>query len=157
MSLNNIQLPGFLIEEWYSDKLIVSPAATSTLPAKGTRSPAPFKSLGNNRRHITILVHAPGSPFLPDNQLAFLTKILEACRMTLADVAIVNNAAHPVTIPEFVPNWTQRPSFYSASNLQPSACRSIFRRSNPSTMMDAPFSPHPALTNSSRAPKKASC
>ena len=35
---------------------------------------------------------------MPDNQLTFLTKILEACRMTLADVAIVNNAATPVTI-----------------------------------------------------------
>ena len=35
---------------------------------------------------------------MPDNQLAFLTKILEACRMNLADVAIVNNAAAPVTI-----------------------------------------------------------
>jgi len=35
---------------------------------------------------------------MPDNQLTFLTKILEACRMTLADVAIVNNATAPVTI-----------------------------------------------------------
>ena len=35
---------------------------------------------------------------MPDNQLTFLTKILEACRMTLADVAIVNHAAAPVTI-----------------------------------------------------------
>src|SRR5271169_6344375 len=90
MSLNNIQLPGFLIEEWYSDKLIVLPAVTS--PA-GPSTTSPLKCLGNNRRHITILVNASGSPFLPDNQLTFLTKILEACRLTLADVAIVNNAA----------------------------------------------------------------
>jgi hypothetical protein len=101
MSLNDIQLPGFLIEEWYSDKLIVLPAATT--PA-GPSTPSPLKSLGNNRRNITILVHAPGSPFLPDNQLTFLTKILEACRLTLADVAIVNAAAEtniaatPITI-----------------------------------------------------------
>jgi hypothetical protein len=61
---------------------------------------APYKYLGNNRRHIALLVHSPGSGFLPDNQLAFLTKILEACRMTLADIAIVNNAAVPVTITE---------------------------------------------------------
>jgi len=59
---------------------------------------APYKYLGNNRRHIALLVHSPGSGFLPDNQLAFLTKILEACRMTLADIAIINNAAAPVTI-----------------------------------------------------------
>jgi hypothetical protein len=121
MSLNNIQLPGFLIEEWYSDKLIVSPAATSTLSAKGTKSPASFKFLGDNRRHITILVHAPGSPFLPDNQLAFLTKILEACRLTLADVAIVNNAADPVNIPEIRSQLS--PKTLLLFGLEPSALR----------------------------------
>jgi hypothetical protein len=74
--------------------------ATATPPPQPTSpaAPAPYKFLGNNRRHITLLVHSPGSGFMPDNQLAFLTKILEACRMTLADVAIVNNAAAPVTI-----------------------------------------------------------
>jgi hypothetical protein len=100
MSLNNIQLPDFLIEEWYSDNLInsspVRPAPglpPSAAPPPSSSAPSPLKYLGNNHRHITILVHAPGSPFLPDNQLTFLTKILEACRLTLADVAIVNNAA----------------------------------------------------------------
>jgi len=78
-------------------------ATPSTAPANQsqpapTPDPAPYKILGNNRRHITLLVHSPGSGFMPDNQLTFLTKILEACRMTLADVAIVNNATAPVTI-----------------------------------------------------------
>jgi hypothetical protein len=82
-------------------------AASATAPApppftRTTASSAPqpptLKYLGSNRRHITLLVNAPGIPFLPDNQLAFLTKILEACHMTIADVAIVNNAATPATI-----------------------------------------------------------
>jgi hypothetical protein len=126
MSLNNIQLPDFLIEEWYSDNLINSspvppaPRPAPGLPPSAAPTPPPFsappppsssapsppapsapsalKYLGNNHRHITILVHAPGSPFLPDNQLTFLTKILEACRLTLADVAIVNNAAAETTM-----------------------------------------------------------
>jgi hypothetical protein len=72
-------------------------SATDPAPAAAS-SPAPYKFLGNNRRHITLLVHSPGSGFMPDNQLTFLTKILEACRMTLADVAIVNDATAPVTI-----------------------------------------------------------
>jgi hypothetical protein len=82
-----------------------APHTPETTPAPHTpvspappSSTAPIKYLGNNRRNITLLVQTPGSPFLPDNQLAFLTRILEACRMTLADVAIVNNAATPVTI-----------------------------------------------------------
>jgi hypothetical protein len=124
MGLNDIQLPEFIIEEWFKDNLVVRPVGRTapnpvpgkivpSAPAKTapptpqptaqppvSTAPAPLKSLGNNRRHITILIHAPDSPFLPDNQLAFLTKILEACRLTLADVAIVNNAVAPITITE---------------------------------------------------------
>ena len=75
-----------------------TPTSASVPAPAAASSPAPYKFLGNNRRNITLLVHSPGSGFMPDNQLTFLTKILEACRMTLADVAIVNNAAAPVTI-----------------------------------------------------------
>ena len=57
-----------------------------------------YKVLGKNNRKITILVQSPGVPFLPDNQLNFLTKILEACRMNIGDVAIVNTATSPVNI-----------------------------------------------------------
>jgi hypothetical protein len=60
--------------------------------------PGPYKFLGNNRKHIAIIVHSPGTPFLPDNQLSFLTKILEACRMNIGDIAIVNAATTPVLI-----------------------------------------------------------
>jgi len=147
MSLNNIKLPEFIIEEWFKDNLIIptphsnygefaavtpgspkttpppsaaplfSPKTTPPTPPKTASPPsaltaqisipssaktptaqAPIKSLGSNRSHITILVNTPGSPFLPDNQLAFLTKILEACRLTLADVAIVNNASTETNI-----------------------------------------------------------
>jgi len=115
MNLNNIELPDFIVREWYKDNLLPSapstpnplppaPAASATAPVSPPVTtlpdapPATFKFLGNNRRHITLLVHSPGSGFMPDNQLTFLTKILEACRMTLADVAIVNNATAPVTI-----------------------------------------------------------
>jgi hypothetical protein len=106
------------------------PAATAqtvpSAPAK-TSSPktptpqAPIKCLGNNRRNITLLVQAPTSPFLPDNQLAFLTKILEACRVTLADVAIVNHAAAPVTITEL--KQQLQPKIILLFGLEPAAIR----------------------------------
>jgi hypothetical protein len=76
-----------------------APVATTPPPQlSGAPETSGYKFLGNNRRKTTLLVYSPGSAFLPDNQLSFLTKILEACRMTLADVAIVNHAAAPVTI-----------------------------------------------------------
>lgn len=95
MAIDDIKLSNLVIREWYGDLLPVEPNANAT----ATGQPAStFKFLGNNRRNIAIVVHAPGIPFLPDNQLVFLTRILEACRMTIADVAIVNGAATPVSI-----------------------------------------------------------
>jgi hypothetical protein len=134
MGLNDIQLPEFIIEEWFKDNLIIltpdsnggtfapiTPGSTNTtLPTPSNTTP-PIKFLGSNRRHITLLVNAPASPFLPDNQLAFLTKILEACRMTLADVAIVNNAATPITITEL--KQQLQPKTILLFGLEPSAIR----------------------------------
>jgi len=73
-------------------------APPTTAPQPTPETSASYKTLGNHRRKITILVNAPGSPFLPDNQLSFLTKILEACRLNMGDVAIVNHASAPVNI-----------------------------------------------------------
>ena len=128
MSLDNIQLSPLLVAEWYKDALLVSPdgppaiqrppappqpAATPAPPPQPQSAPqqapaaptapepsaeAPYKFLGKNDKKITILVQSPGTPFLPDNQLTFLTKILEACRMNIGDVAIVNTATAPVNI-----------------------------------------------------------
>jgi hypothetical protein len=120
MSINNVQLTSLAIGEWYKDALVASPDAppviegpaqappvTASLPIapstpvpSAATTPAPYKFLGNNRRQVAIVVHSPGTPFLPDNQLSFLTKILEACRMNIGDIAIVNAASAPVVISE---------------------------------------------------------
>lgn len=80
-------------------------ASASAHPASSisTASTAPpastgYKFLGNNRRKITVLVKSPGVAFLPDDQLSFLTRMLEACKMNVGDVAIVNEANAPVNI-----------------------------------------------------------
>jgi hypothetical protein len=121
MSINNVQLNSLVVGEWYKDALIASPDAPpaterptqppmpaslpikASAPAPSTTTaaapapapptpPAAYKFLGNNRKQVAIVVHSPGIPFLPDNQLQFLTKILEACRMNIGDIAIVNAA-----------------------------------------------------------------
>jgi hypothetical protein len=46
--------------------------------------------LGKAGKNILIVVNKPDTPFLPDGELEFLTKILTACQLGLADVAIVN-------------------------------------------------------------------
>jgi hypothetical protein len=104
--LDHIQLSPLIVGEWYKDALLLSPdgppPAQHPAPPERVPEPAPqppqYKILGKNNRKITILVQSPDIPFLPDNQLTFLTKILEACRMNIGDVAIVNTATAPVNI-----------------------------------------------------------
>jgi hypothetical protein len=45
-------------------------------------------------------VDSPGHVFLSDEELAFIGKILGACKLNIADVAIVNHATIPVLISE---------------------------------------------------------
>ena len=99
MSLNDIELPDSVITALYGNSLLItapSPVAPIHPPA---HAPA-YKFLGNNQKNITVLVDSPGTAYLPDDQLTFLTKMLEACKMNIGDVAIVNHAATPANIAE---------------------------------------------------------
>ena len=84
MSLNEIQLTNQLLTSLYPDVLIGSTVA-STVPA-----PQPVKYLGKNAKNIALVVNSPTHPFLADEELSFLTNILSACKLSLADVAIIN-------------------------------------------------------------------
>jgi DNA polymerase III psi subunit len=49
------------------------------------------KYLGNNQKSILVIVSHQNIPFLPDAELSFLTNILAACKLSIADIAIINN------------------------------------------------------------------
>jgi len=114
MSINNIALSDLLVTELYGNTALVPsstpPVAANPAPVPSQPTPAAiaapaapaepqgYKFLGKNNRRITIIVDTPGAAFLSDPQLEFLTKILEACRMNIGDVAIVNHHAVPVAI-----------------------------------------------------------
>lgn len=95
-------------------------------PSEPAAPPAPaepsgYKILGSHRRKVTIIVDSPGSAFLPDDQLNFLTKILEACRMNIGDVAIVNHHTTPVAITAL--RQQLQPSVILIFGLEPTAIR----------------------------------
>jgi hypothetical protein len=107
MSLNNIELPATVIADLYQNTLIdtgkidLETAAPSPETKKGkgsvpeTNTGSPWKSLGDNQKNILIIVKNDSAVYLPDNELTFLTGILGACKLSLADVAVVNLDGHP--------------------------------------------------------------
>lgn len=92
MSLDNIQLTPLLIEKLYSKSLVDLNGAQP----KPTYSDSPgFTWLGTNEKNILIVVNEPDAAFLQDADLALLVGILTACKLSIADVAILNFDKHP--------------------------------------------------------------
>ena len=84
MSLNNINLNAQMIADLYPDSLIEN---SSTMPQKKDEG---VRYLGDNQKNITILVKNKELPFLNDTEFNFLSSVLAACKLSIADVAIVN-------------------------------------------------------------------
>ncbi|MEO7984106.1 MAG: hypothetical protein ABI688_08490 [Bacteroidota bacterium] len=101
MDLNHIKLTASLVADLYTTSLIED--ETTVLLKKLTADPAtaetttiiPWKSLGGNGKKILLIVNANDVVHVPDNELSFLTGILAACKLSLADVAIVNLHHYP--------------------------------------------------------------
>lgn len=99
MDLNNIELPVSVVAELYHCSLIESdkiPIKESPVNEKEQEEAKPgWKSLGNNQKNILVIVNNQEAVHLPDQDLGFLTGILGACKLNLADVAIINLHNHP--------------------------------------------------------------
>ena len=88
MPLEKLLLSPLLIQNLYRNNLV-----SLQQPEKPAKKKGNVKYLGNNEGQITVLVHYADAAFIPEKQLDFLTKILAACKLTLADIAIVNLAS----------------------------------------------------------------
>ncbi|MBS1932535.1 MAG: hypothetical protein JST96_00950, partial [Bacteroidetes bacterium] len=96
MSINKIELPGFIISDLFKNTLIAETEITKHAATENMS----YKSLGSNNKKITVIVNEPGVAFLQEPHLNFISKILEACKMNIADVAIVNHNTKPIIIGE---------------------------------------------------------
>jgi hypothetical protein len=99
MDLNHISLSPQLISDLYKNALIGFPKSQSAstvheIQKKETKT-AEWKYLGNNHKNILIVINVPEAVFLPDDNMTFLTGILNACKLSLADVALFNINNHP--------------------------------------------------------------
>ena len=92
MSLDNIQLTDTILQGLYSKCLYdldSHKSVLSDIPASG------ISFLGNNKKKIAILLNSETAIYLPDDELNFLLGILTACKLSMADIALVNIAKNP--------------------------------------------------------------
>jgi len=105
-----LQLPDFLIADLYKQSLVEIAApqlpGNDKIPQETESAPdLPEKDgklsfLGENKKHVIVLVDHPQTTYLEDGELQFLTNILKACSLSLADIAILNVAKQEIIFTE---------------------------------------------------------
>jgi hypothetical protein len=97
MSLNSIKFEPTDIAALYKNSLVEIDAKQQALPQIDTsieRMATGWKYLGENKKKTLVVVRDANAVHIPDKQLSFLTKLLAACNLNLADVAILNFQDH---------------------------------------------------------------
>jgi len=89
MSLDNIQLPAIVLQDLFKNSLVDIDTGIAKTPVEKTTGIA---FLGNNQKQVTIIANDTTTIYLPDEELNFLMGILNACKLSMADVALVNIA-----------------------------------------------------------------
>ena len=92
MGLNDIQLNADLLQTLYRNTLVdMNISETDNIAAKTVQLPY----LGNNQSNICIITNEEKAPLINDDDLEFLTNILIACKLSMADIVLLNLNSKP--------------------------------------------------------------
>jgi hypothetical protein len=123
MGINDLTLSPALVAALYPETLIVSKELSGDLKITQTGlTPDPGKTiypfLGQNQQALfCFLVSYPDNEFIPEPQLAFIQKILTACKYSLDDIAIINTGRKQVEINKLVKQFDPRIIFLWGTGL----------------------------------------
>jgi hypothetical protein len=98
MELDGFRLSPNQIANLYKSSLVMIPGTrkgSGVLEGQKIVTPAaltPLKFMGNNKRLILLLVRDPSAVFLDEKTFQFLISIMDACKLSMEDVALVNTA-----------------------------------------------------------------
>jgi hypothetical protein len=92
MSLDDIRLPAYVIQDLFQKTLV---DLSSNKKKKIISTNKDLNFFGGNKQHIILLVNNSDTAFVTDRQLTFLSGILNACKLTLEDIGLVNIAPYP--------------------------------------------------------------
>ena len=97
MSLNSIKFEPTEIAFLFKNSLVEINAEQQVLKQTKIESDQitiGLKYLGENKKKTLVVVRNADAVHIPDKQLSFLTKLLAACSLNLADVAVFNFQDH---------------------------------------------------------------
>ena len=102
-----IQLPGFVLADLYKNSLVI---ADNVMPTRHTAKPeaAPAVYLGGNDKRIAILVDDKENRFTDEESLQLLVNMLNALKLSLDDVAVMNVHHTPFTYKEIAEQFGVR-------------------------------------------------
>jgi hypothetical protein len=87
MSLDNIQLSDQTCAILFSHNLIEDQASNGE---PESQEKIKIDCLGENQKHVLFLVNDPSNKFLGDEEMEMLLKLIAACKLSMADIALVN-------------------------------------------------------------------
>ncbi|WP_123848653.1 hypothetical protein [Chitinophaga lutea] len=92
MSLEQLQLDPYLLAQMYDQPIIpevrqAAPAAPKALPK--------LKYLGENQKNILLLIQNESEAYLNEELFNLLANILNACKLGMQEVALLNVAGYP--------------------------------------------------------------
>jgi hypothetical protein len=115
MDINHIHLPASAVASLYASSLVdTGEIAPKEMPVTEKMIvPEPvkqgeFRSLGTNAKNILVVVNNDEAVHVPDHELQFLTNMLTACKLSLADVAIVNINQQPASYKELIGSYNSK-------------------------------------------------
>jgi hypothetical protein len=108
MSIDKVRLSPAVIGALYKNIWTAGPDAFKGDVHLAPADETAVRYLGNHARKVTLLVNNPGHTFVSEEDLAFLVRIFGACKMTLDDIAIVNQAPQSCTVADLQRELTPR-------------------------------------------------
>lgn len=102
MDFKNAQFSPSAIVNLYKDKLFVIDDIRQVISIKddtkrNTDAPNSIQYLGMFEKSISVIVADHLHPYINEEDLAFLNKILIACKLSMKDVAIINVLSNPLS------------------------------------------------------------
>ena len=94
MSFEQLQLDPYFLSKIYTQPVIPG----KSTPVAPAQKPLPkVKYLGENQKNIALFIQNESEAYLNEELFNLLTNILNACKLGMQDVALVNTAALPAS------------------------------------------------------------